>query len=39
MLASDIEGLHLGKLDFDDRGFARVGEFSSLYHERHEPQA
>lgn len=37
VLLSDIEDLHLSKLDFDERGFAKVGEFSSLYHEKHEP--
>lgn len=37
VLASDIEGLHLHKLDFNEEGVAKIGEFSSLYHERHEP--
>lgn len=36
VLPSDIEALRLDKLDFDDSGFAKVGEFSSLYHEKHE---
>lgn len=31
----DIENLHLHKLDFDEKGFARIGEFTSIYHEKH----
>lgn len=31
----DIENLQLHKLDFDDNGYAKVGEFTSLYHEKH----
>ncbi|MBL7699339.1 MAG: peptidase M10 [Chitinophagaceae bacterium] len=36
VLASDIEALKLHKLDFDEGGFAKLGEFSSLYHQKHE---
>ncbi|MBO9571862.1 MAG: peptidase M10 [Chitinophagaceae bacterium] len=32
----DIEHLHLHKLDFDENGFAKLGEFTSIYHEKHE---
>lgn len=32
----DIENLSLHKLAFDEKGMAIVGEFSSLYHEKHE---
>jgi len=32
----DIRQLNLHKLDFNDHGFARLGEFSSIYHEKHE---
>ena len=31
----DIENLKLHKLDFDERGFTKVGEFTSIYHEKH----
>jgi hypothetical protein len=31
----DIENLHLHKLDFNEEGFARVGEFTSIYHDKH----
>lgn len=33
----DIKQLRLHKLDFDEHGFARVGEFSSIYHDKHLP--
>lgn len=36
VLKSDIEDLKLYKLDFDIRGFAKLGEFSSRYHQKHE---
>lgn len=39
VLISDINALHLHRLDFNDEGFAKVGEFSSLYHQKHEPSA
>ncbi len=32
----DIRQLNLHKLDFNDHGFARLGEFTSIYHEKHE---
>lgn len=35
VLASDVELLQLHRLDFDNRGLAKVGEFSSVYHEKH----
>jgi hypothetical protein len=37
VLPSDIEALNLQKLTFDKNGFARIGDFSSIYHERHVP--
>jgi hypothetical protein len=36
VLKSDIADLKLNKLDFDPRGFAKLGEFSSFYHQKHE---
>jgi len=36
VLPSDISALHLHKLDFNEQGFAKVGEFTSLYHQKHE---
>ncbi|RYY20500.1 MAG: peptidase M10 [Chitinophagaceae bacterium] len=36
VLKSDIEALNLHKLDFDDRQFAKLGEFSSFYHQKHD---
>src|ERR1700744_4228052 len=36
VLASDIAGLRLARLDFDDRSLSILGEFSSFYHQRHE---
>lgn len=35
VLQSDIDLLRLHKLDFDAKGFATLGEFSSIYHEKH----
>ena len=32
----DIEDLKLHRLDFDERGVARIGEFTSLYHQKHQ---
>lgn len=32
---TDIANLNLHKLDFDEHGFAKLGEFSSMYHEKH----
>ena len=31
---SDIENLKLHKLDFNEKGFAKVGEFTSIYHDK-----
>lgn len=36
VLESDIAGLRLSRLSFDGRLTAMVGEFSSLFHEKHE---
>jgi hypothetical protein len=36
VLDEDIHALQLHKLDFNEQGIARVGEFTSLYHERHQ---
>jgi hypothetical protein len=33
---SDIDDLRLDRLSFDRKGFAMVGGFSSLYHEKHQ---
>lgn len=35
VLQSDIDGLHLAGLSFNERGLATVGEFSSIYHQKH----
>jgi hypothetical protein len=32
----DIEDLKLDKLDYDEHGFAKVGEFTSIYHDKQE---
>ncbi|WP_315820885.1 hypothetical protein [Paraflavitalea speifideaquila] len=37
VLTTDIEALKLHKLDFNQQGLAMVGEFSSMYHEKHLP--
>jgi hypothetical protein len=37
VLPSDIEALKLHKLSFSQRGLATVGEFTSIYHEKHMP--
>jgi hypothetical protein len=37
VLAGDIDALKLSRLSFDHRSLAIVGEFSSLYHQRHLP--
>lgn len=36
VLDEDIQALHLHKLDFNDQGIGKVGDFTSLYHEKHE---
>lgn len=38
VLTSDIASLKLHKLDFNQQGLAIVGEFSSMYHEKHVPE-
>lgn len=35
VLATDILALKLHKLDFDHKGLAKLGEFSSFYHQKH----
>ena len=35
VLDEDIQMLQLHKLDFSEQGIAKVGEFTSLYHEKH----
>ncbi len=35
VLAADIANLHLHKLSFNEDGFARIGDFSSVWHEAH----
>jgi len=37
VLQSDIDDLHLERLRFNRQGLAVLGEFSSLYHEKHIP--
>jgi hypothetical protein len=37
VLQADIEALKLHRLDFNQQGLATVGEFSSMYHEKHMP--
>jgi hypothetical protein len=37
VLQKDIDNLRLNKLNFDDRGSAIVGGFSSLWHQKHLP--
>ncbi|HMK03249.1 MAG TPA: hypothetical protein VK489_03620 [Ferruginibacter sp.] len=36
VLQADIDDLHLYRLDFDRNGFAMVGDFSSVWHEKQE---
>jgi hypothetical protein len=36
VLPADIAGLRLSRLVFDERSLSVLGEFSSLYHQRHE---
>ncbi|NII23487.1 peptidase M10 [Pseudoflavitalea sp. X16] len=35
VLPADVEGLKLHKLDFNQQGMAIVGDFSSMYHQKH----
>ena len=37
VLVSDIAGLRLARLEFDRRSLSILGEFSSFYHQKHEP--
>ena len=37
VLQKDIDGLHLDKLYFGKTGFATIGAFSSVWHEKHLP--
>lgn len=37
VLASDIAGLRLSRLSFDQRSLSILGEFSSFYHQKHMP--
>jgi hypothetical protein len=39
VLPADIAGLRLSRLVFDERSLSVLGEFSSLYHQRHEDTA
>jgi hypothetical protein len=39
VLPADIAGLRLSRLVFDERSLSVLGEFSSLYHQRHENAA
>ncbi len=38
VLQNDIDNLHLENLDFNEKGIAVVGNFSSVWHEKHLPQ-
>jgi len=37
VLATDISGLRLPRLAFDQKSLSILGEFSSFYHQKHEP--
>jgi len=37
VMQKDIDDLKLNRLYFDEHGIARLGEFSSMYHEKHLP--
>jgi len=37
VLLKDIDDLHLDRLQFNERGFAMVGDFTSVWHEAHVP--
>jgi hypothetical protein len=36
VIDDDIHALQLHKLDFNEQGIAKVGEFTSLYHQKHQ---
>jgi hypothetical protein len=38
VLQQDIDDLHLDDLDFNEQGFAVIGDFSSVWHPRHLPE-
>lgn len=38
VIPADIEALKLHKLDFNQQGMAMVGEFTSMYHQKHIPE-
>lgn len=38
VLQQDIDDLHLDDLDFNENGMAVVGDFSSVWHEKHLPE-
>jgi hypothetical protein len=37
VLQKDIDDLHLDNLDFNEKGFAVIGAFSSIWHQKHLP--
>ena len=37
VLQKDIDDLHLNDLDFNENGFAIIGDFTSMWHEKHLP--
>ena len=37
VLQTDIDDINLNKLNFDDKGFAMLGDFTSIWHEKHLP--
>jgi hypothetical protein len=37
VLTSDIDRLHLDRLTFNQKGMAILGDFSSVFHEKHLP--
>lgn len=37
VLQTDIDHLHLNRLDFDKNNLARIGNFTSIWHEKHLP--
>jgi hypothetical protein len=38
VLQSDIDQLHLHRLNWNKKGFAVLGDFSSIYHGKEHPQ-
>jgi hypothetical protein len=37
VLQKDIDGLRLDRLHFNENGYAMVGDFSSIWHDAHQP--